>query len=438
MKGHVLDVAKRSARMTHDDADDRLLRDTTGFLDEVGRYLSVGKVKRYIALGNDVFGAMSTFLDKPTWWNAARSTFEVCKVLVDDVEVWADDYFVGSEWTEPYNSDFNQTLLNVLQHFPYERIKTNEEHTYVRVCTLSNGVRCGWTSVGRLQAVDHVYVETSRLEEGRECIKGLLWKQFKGNSLVMRKNNRLSLDHARVVFEVDDAFESKLSKRATEYAAYLRRPIAAGVPRAVMFYGPPGTGKSTLARTLVGLMGMRSFRIRISDLDGLESSTLFEAINIFEPDAVILDDFDRAGAQAQLLETLEYFQQRVKLVIVTVNDPSRLDQALLRPERIDERYYIDKMDEEVVRHVLGPYGDGFDVVKDWPIAFVNEYVKRRRFMLPEEAAESIRELTLRAEEMLNYQNQRDMSKMIRLVKASEDGMPMSLGADPVPLDADDG
>ena len=429
---------RRSARMMREDDELRLVKDNSNLFDEVGRYLSVSKVKRGVALATDLVGAVAPFLDKPTWWSGAKALFDMGKVFIDDVEVWAEDYFAGDEWTEPYSADFNQTLLKVLQKFPYERIKTTEENTYVRICTLPNGIKCGWTSVGSMQMVDHVYVDTARLDDARACIKQLLWQQFKGKSLVMRKNNRAVLtSDARVVFEVDDAFESKLSKRATDYAAYLKRPLSEGVPRSVMFYGPPGTGKSTLARTIVELMEMRSFRIRIGDLDGLDNSTLFEALSIFEPDAVILDDFDRAHAQAQLLETLEHFQQKVRLVIVTVNDRRKLDSALMRPERIDELYLIDKMDEEVVKHVLGPYGDGYEAVKDWPIAFIGEYVKRRSFMTPEEASESIKELALRVEEMANQDKMEDVDRMIRLLSKKHREKGAVSSGDKLPFDESD-
>ena len=413
-------MGKKAARMSNEDPELEIVSGAT-LLEEVRRYLSVGKVKRAFSLGTELFGAATPFLEKPTWWNAGRAAFSMGKVMVEDVEVWADDYFGGDEWTEPYSADFNQTLLHVLQRFPYERIKTAEENCFVRVCSLPNDLKVGWTYRGRLQTVDHIYVQTERLSEAREFIKTLLWEQFKGKSLVMRRNNRIVLngDDARVIFEVDDAFESKLSKRATELSVQLKRPLEADVSRSIMFYGPPGTGKSTLARTIVDLMKLRSFRIRIGDLGGLDNSTLFEAINIFEPDAVILDDFDRANGQAQLLETLEFFQQKVKLVITTVNDRRQLDEALMRPGRIDMLECIDKMDEEVVKHVLGEFMDGYELVKDWPIAFIDEYVKRRTFMSKDEAAESVKELTLRVRELEHYRDDGinpDMARMWKLLQ----------------------
>ena len=71
------------------------------------------------------------------------------------------------------------------------------------------------------------------------------------------------------------------------------------------------------------------------------------------PVAVILDDFDRAHNQDEMLEVLEYFQQRVKLVIATVNDKKQIDQAILRPGRFDELISVKNLDTEVVLNVLG-------------------------------------------------------------------------------------
>ena len=374
-----------------------------GLVDEVKNMLNVTKVKRLFRLGTEVIGACQPFIEKPTYWNAGRVALGVGKVLVDDVEVWSENYFDGDEWTEPYSRDFNLTILQVLTKYPFSTLKTAEDNTLIRLIDLE-GAKIGWTYHTKLNTVDHIYVETDKLQQARDTIKRLLWEQFKGEPLVMRHNRKLvfTADEPKVVFEVDDDFHPLPSAKASEYAAYLKRCLDAGVPRSVMLHGPPGTGKSTTARTLVENLQLRSFRIRVEDVAGLENSTLFEAITIFEPDAVILDDFDRAHGQAALLETMQFFKRHVKLVVATVNDKNNLDEALLRPGRFDELVLIDKMDEGVVRHMLGEYEDGYDDVKDWPIAFIEEYCQRRRFMDPSEAAASMAELARRVKRLDKY------------------------------------
>lgn len=388
------------------------------FLEQVKEIMNMTHVKKTIHMGTEIVAAIVPFVEKPTLWQGAKAAFAIGKVFIDEVEVWSEDYFSGDEWSLPYSRDFNPTILAAISQFPYQTLKTSDDKCVVKLVNL-NGIKAGYTQNTAFNSVDNVFVETARLQEARALIKRLLWSAIKDTNLVMRQNKRLVLqdDEAKVIFEPDDAFTSMCSARATEYAAYLKRCIDAGVSRSVMLYGPPGTGKSTMARTMVDTLGLRSFRIRVEDVAGLESSTLFEAISIFEPDAIILDDFDRAHAQAQLLETLEFFQRHVKLVIATVNDRNSLDEAILRPGRFDELIFIKQMDADVVKAVLGPgLQDAFEIVKEWPIAFIQEYTKRRRFMSADEAAESTRELAARVKRLEKYDDVSDLERMLRLKK----------------------
>lgn len=384
------------------------IEEAVSVIDEIKNTLNVNKVKKLFRLGTEVATAFQPFIEKPTWWNAGRAVLGLGKVLVDDAEVWSESYFDGDEWSEPYSRDFTVTILQVLGRFPFTVLKTAEEDNYIRLVDL-NGAKVGWIYNSRIHTVDHIYVETDKLQQARNAIKVLLWEQFKDQPLVMRHNNRtiIGVDEPKVVFEVDDAFNPLPSAKASEYSTYLKRCIDADVSRSVMLYGPPGTGKSTMARTLVENLNLRSFRVRVEDVSGLQNGTLFEAISIFEPDAVILDDFDRAHAQASLLETLEFFQRHVKLVVATVNDKNSLDEALLRPGRFDELVLVDRMDEAVIKHMLGEFVDGYDDVKSWPIAFIQEYVKRRKFMDPIEAASSMTELAQRVKRLDKYRDAGD-------------------------------
>jgi hypothetical protein len=402
------------------------------FMSWVKDTVNVPKVKKVVRLGADIFTAAMPFIEEPGYWTAAKSVFAAGKVLVEDMEFWSDDYFIGDEWSLPYTRDFNGIILKVVSQFPYETMKSSDESSLIRIVDM-NGIKAGYVYKTKLNTVDNVYVETEKLEEGKTLIKKMLWDQYKDANLVMRQNKARpgSEDEGRIVLEPDDAFTSMKSKRASEYSTYLKKCIDAGVSRSVMLYGPPGTGKSTMARTIIDTLNMRSFRIRVEDVASLESSTLFEAITIFEPDAIILDDFDRAHAQAQLLETLEFFQRHVKLVIATVNDRNLLDEAIMRPGRFDELVFVKQMDDDVVRTVLGPeHCDAFDVVKEWPVAFIQEYVKRRKFMSPEEAAASTEELALRVKRLEKYNDVDDVEKMARLMNKTKTTKSTTVGAVP--------
>lgn len=370
--------------------------------DIVRDFFNVGQVKRVFRVGAEVFNSIHPFVENPTAINGFKAAFNVGKIFVDDMEVWPDDFFDDS-WEAPFSHDFNSAILRALHGYPYKVIKSSEASMVIHIVQIED-VRVGYVINTKNDAVDRLYVESTKLERARELIKRELWKTLKHDNVVLRNRRRSAAnDNEFVSLEADDAFCPLESKRAAEYSAYLRKCVDAGVSRSVMLYGPPGTGKSTMARTIVDKLGMRSFRIRVEDIGHVENSTLFEAISIFEPDAVILDDFDRSSSQSSLLETLEYFQRHVKLVIATVNNRNSLDEAILRPGRFDELLHVKQMDEEVVKSILGPDNESsFETVKDWPIAFVQEFVKRRRFMTVEEAEESTKELAARVKRLSSY------------------------------------
>lgn len=383
-------------------------------------------IKKAVRIGGDIASAIAPFSEEPTMWNGFKAAFIIGKSFIEHFEIYAHDFFDDEEgWVEPFPRDFTGAVLKVLKKYPYETMKTSSEGSVIHLVKLPEG-KVGWLTNTKYTTfrVDRIYAEADKVNAIRDKIKFLLWDQFKGKAVVLRRNTTTlrSLSDDRIVLEVDDAFHPLPSALADTYSKYLKRAIDGGVNRAVMLYGPPGTGKSTMARKLVEDLKLRSLRIRIEDVGGLESSTLFEAIDIFKPDAIILDDFDRAGGQEQLLETLEYFTRHIKLLIATVNKRDNLDEALLRPGRFDELLLVKQMDDNVIKNVLGEENlDAFDKVKSWPIAFIQEFVKRRRFMSKTEAMKSIKELAERVERLSEYDEDSDIAKILRRRKKPAKG-----------------
>lgn len=417
--------------MSKKQADRSIIERSPG--EVVRDFFNLGKVKRMVRLGSDIFGAATSYIEKPTPLNAARTVFMVGKIIVDDLEVWPEDYFDDS-WESPWPEDFTRIILKALKGKPVQVIKTSDEAMLIHVHHFK-GLKFGYVASKRHEYVPEVFVQVDALEESMVVIKEELWRLMKNDNIVLRQVKVKSTTAEAlnsISLEVDDAFRPMPSKRAGEYSQYLSKCIDAGVSRSVMLYGPPGTGKSTMARTIVESLGMKSFRIRVEDIAHIETSAVFEAISIFEPDAVILDDFDRSDMQAKLLETLEFFQQHVKLVIATVNNKNHLDEAILRPGRFDELLQIKQMDDDVVRAVLGDeHAFAYETVKDWPIAFIQEYVKRLRFMNPEEAAASVKELAHRVKRLKKYDDDDDE---VSIDKMGDDEPPQRPHTHAVPRD----
>lgn len=377
---------------------------TLDLADDIKNIFNVSKVRQTFRLGSSVLDAMQPFIEKPTYLSAIRTLLSLGKVITDDLEETPENYFESSDWSEPYSRQFVYVIEKVLQKHNYTTIKTADDNVTIRLINL-NGAKIGWTHSTKFGWTDQIYVETKKLNDAKESISELIWQQYKNKPIVMKRMKILVNQYVEntINFESDDGFCPLPSKKASDYSRYLKKCIDSGVHRGVMLYGPPGTGKSTMARSILENLKLTSLRIRVEDLADVDTSVVFEALSLLRPDAIILDDLDRSQSQSALLEILEYFQRHVKLVIATVNDRDSLDEALLRPGRFDELIFVDKLDSNVIKNLLGEFTDGYDYVKDWPIAFIQEYCKRRKFMNAEDAANSMLELSERVKRLSNQE-----------------------------------
>jgi mitochondrial chaperone BCS1 len=152
-----------------------------------------------------------------------------------------------------------------------------------------------------------------------------------------------------------------------------KRYCELGVPyhRGYLFYGPPGTGKTSLASALAQEFGVSIYSINLNDFN---DRTLMAAVNEVPANSAILfedidcmasgkarvapvewsstngpmncDDreeaLDRMGVTLSgLLNVLDGFSAPEDvLFVMTTNRIEILDQALLRPGRIDYRLYM--------------------------------------------------------------------------------------------------
>lgn len=356
-------------------------------------FFNTNALKKTFHYGSRIVNVVYPALENPNWLSGTKAVVELGKIFAEEARASVDGFF-DAGWITPYGYEFNTIISKALTQRKQAVLKSSQEGQFIRIVNLG-GARVGWTHDAKHNVVDCIFVEETTADVAIQKIRELLWQKYKDKSIVLhKKTNRENLTED-VCFDVDDSMSPLPSEIADKTCVHLKKFLNAGMSRSIMIYGPPGTGKSTMTRAIVDGLNMRSFRIRVEDLKDLDNSILTESINIFKPDAIILDDFDRVSQQESLLETLEFFQRNVKLIIATVNDRSRLDRALLRPGRFDEFIHVTKMDDKIVKHMLGEFSDAYEIVKDWPIAYIEEYVKRRKFMSSEETMDSIKELTSR-------------------------------------------
>jgi chaperone BCS1 len=153
-----------------------------------------------------------------------------------------------------------------------------------------------------------------------------------------------------------------------------RRYARLGVPyhRGYLFYGPPETGKTSLVSALAANFGLSIYAVNLAVFN---DRSLMNAVNQVSPNSVLLfEDIDcmksgnarvpsnartNDGAQSRegkenvtdlngvtlsgLLNVLDGFYAPTNvLFMMTTNRIETLDEALLRPGRIDYKLYLGK------------------------------------------------------------------------------------------------
>ena len=157
-----------------------------------------------------------------------------------------------------------------------------------------------------------------------------------------------------------------------------------GIPyrRGYLFHGPPGTGKTSLVFALAGLFGLNIFCLSLLDPELSESHLIYLVNDLPYRSLVLLEDIDAAGLSrtedeskekqntnhsddsdsddgtvktkkskkkkdkarkssislSGLLNAIDGVAiQEGRLLVMTTNHPERLDEALVRPGRVDMR-----------------------------------------------------------------------------------------------------
>jgi DNA replication protein DnaC len=379
------------------------MKNVINSLTSIRNILTQGNTLKFFQVAAEVASATNAYIEKPTIMNGVSTLLSIGKSFSFHSELWADEYFDMGGWDILFKRDFSSLIIPLLQKFDVSVLKTTNELVYIKLCKFQN-IEIGWQHRQKNEYDTDIFIKADcDYDKAKKIITDLLWSKFKQNSIVMRKRtDQTAIYGFKVSFDIDNNVVALPSIKASEISNTLKKYTSLKIHRSLMLYGPPGTGKSTMARKIINDLNMKSLRIRVEDISSYSNSTLQDAISLFKPDAIILDDFDRVENQISLFEMLEFFERSVRVIIATVNDRNRLDPALLRPGRFDELISIDRLDDDVIKKVLGKFVDKFDLVKDWPIIFIEEYVKRRLVLSEQEAEESIVELADRANSFYDY------------------------------------
>lgn len=132
---------------------------------------------------------------------------------------------------------------------------------------------------------------------------------------------------------------------------YLQRNIP--WHRAHLYEGPPGTGKTSLAKAVADHFGLDVYYLPLADLEKDSQLTrtvldirprsllVIEDIDVFSAATKRTDDEDAGATLSGLLNALDGIATPHGLItVMTSNHPELLDEALLRPGRVDLREHF--------------------------------------------------------------------------------------------------
>lgn len=146
------------------------------------------------------------------------------------------------------------------------------------------------------------------------------------------------------ICEVPPVTADRLSRKASEHLKRVvdvhRNFVADKTHRCYLSYGPAGTGKTTFEVLFARAFGGRALMLDAASLPILNVNELGFLLDALKPGFLIIDDIDRAQVTevcARILFMLVRLKSRypAMTVLLSANDPAKLDEALLRCGRID-------------------------------------------------------------------------------------------------------
>ena len=292
--------------------------------------------------------------------------------------------------------EFHPLVLEQVTDVDIERDYWDGEEDSFRVLIGSiGGERVGWIADSDGEPTSGPFLRADRERETYRALGARIWRRI-GTRQVAFGRGGLCPDPLACDPESAGDQIRELGERLVRFRAR-------GMQRSCLLVGPPGTGKSTGIRYLAARLGLSSLRVDLAALSRQEGVRVddqaprwLEALlKLLEPELLILDDLDRVECGGELLHFLELAAATCQVVLASANGTEAMLGAALRPGRFDEVVRVDRLDQRLLRSLVGDDDELAARVGDLPVAYVAELVKRRDVLGRERALAELDELCAR-------------------------------------------
>lgn len=373
------------------------------------------KTQKVLSIAAQIAQDVLTLRQNPSIRDFAAMGIKVVDAVAErvggDVESYFDDWWCIEDLT------FVNNVMSIIKNYPTKKLGGPDD--YAIMLTEVFGEEIGWIKTSHFtddrDEIDRAernwyqgpWIHLERLDQVYCALGRALWENMTSKyAVISSRTSRVDhtvTEHVSIKPDMEIAQDVHESKMGNVIYDQLQSFYNAGINRSVMLLGPPGSGKTTIMKAIARRFDKFTLRINIHELSSIPVNVVIDGIKILRPEILIIDDFDRmSGGHTSLLTALEMINKFVRILIVSVNNISEIDPAVIRPGRIDMIIEIDKIDDDVINKLLDQYQVPNEVrtmLSKWPVAFIHEFAKRAKVLGVEATIAELIELRYRVEQI---------------------------------------